>query len=93
MAIRVLLDHGVREERIIFVTFLVARTGGISVLRAAFPRVKIVCGAVDDYMKEGWLEAPRVTIDFKAPGNKVWLMQPGMGQIGRCLVPTCRISH
>ncbi|KAF9468053.1 armadillo/beta-catenin/plakoglobin [Collybia nuda] len=82
MAIRILLDHGVREERIIFVTFLVARGGGVSVLRRAFPRVKIVCGAVDDLMQEGWLEGYRAEGNPEGLGRKIWVMQPGMGQIG-----------
>ncbi|KAF5343201.1 hypothetical protein D9756_011556, partial [Leucocoprinus leucothites] len=56
MSIRILLDHGVREDHIVFVAFLVARGGGISILRRAFPEVKIVCAAVDDEMEEGWLE-------------------------------------
>ncbi|KAF9003983.1 armadillo/beta-catenin/plakoglobin [Cyathus striatus] len=86
MSIRVLLDHGVREDHIIFVTFLVARGGGVSVLRRAFPKVNIVCGAVDDQMREGWMEgyqgeggAPEGS---HVTGRKCWIMQPGMGQIG-----------
>ncbi|KAF9048605.1 armadillo/beta-catenin/plakoglobin [Panaeolus papilionaceus] len=81
MAIRILLDHGVKQERIIFVAFLVARTGGISVLKKAFPRVKIVCGAVDDHMKEGWLEGYKGEGNPEGKRTKVWVMQPGMGQI------------
>lgn len=56
MAIRVLLDHGVLQEHIVFVTFLVARFGGIVHLRKVFPRVKIVCSAVDPGLSERWLE-------------------------------------
>lgn len=82
MAIRILLDHGVREDRIIFVTFLVARGGGVSVLRRAFPQVKIVCGAVDDLMQEGWLEGYQAEGNPEGLGRKIWVMQPGMGQIG-----------
>ncbi|RDB25594.1 Uridine-cytidine kinase-like 1 [Hypsizygus marmoreus] len=82
MAIRVLLDHGVREDRIVFVTFLVARGGGVSVLRRVFPRVTIVCGAVDDQMREGWLEGVQGEGNPEGIGRKVWVMQPGMGQIG-----------
>ena len=82
MAIRILLDHGVRQEHIIFVTFLVARGGGISILRRAFPGVKIVCGAVDDEMEEGWLNGEDAKDGDR--GRQVWLMQPGMGQIGVC---------
>lgn len=82
MSIRILLDHGVKEDRIIFVTFLVAQGGGVSVLRRAFPKMKIVCGAVDDEMREGWLEGYEALGNPEGHGRKVWLMQPGMGQIG-----------
>jgi uridine kinase len=82
MSVRILLDHGVREDHIVIVTFLVAREGGVSVLRRAFPGVKIVCGAVDDGMKEGWLEGYKGEGNFEGEGRKVWIMQPGMGQIG-----------
>ena len=82
MSIRILLDHGVQEDHIVFVTFLVAKGGGVSVLRRAFPGVKIVCGAVDDEMKEGWLEGYKGEGNLEGEGRKVWIMQPGMGQIG-----------
>jgi len=82
MAIRVLLDHGVREEHIVFVAFLVARTGGVAALRRAFPRVTIVCGAVDARMEEGWMEGYKGEGNPEGKGRSVWLMQPGMGQIG-----------
>ncbi|KAK0500351.1 armadillo/beta-catenin/plakoglobin [Armillaria luteobubalina] len=84
MAIRILLDHGVRQDHIIFVTFLVARGGGISVLKRAFPDVKIVCGAVDDEMEEAWLDIDNDAVDGNQVNNgrQVWVMQPGMGQIG-----------
>jgi uridine kinase len=83
MSIRILLDHGVREDHIVFVVFLVARGGGISILRRAFPQVNVVCAAVDDEMEEAWLEG--VQDDLTNPegvGRKTWVMQPGMGQIG-----------
>jgi uridine kinase len=82
MAIRILLDHGVRENHIVFVTFIVARGGGISVLRRAFPEVKVLCGAVDDRVREGWLEGYRGEGNPEGQGRQVWIMQPGMGQIG-----------
>jgi uridine kinase len=87
MAIRILLDHGVKEDHIIFVTFLVAREGGISVLKRAFPGVKIVCGAVDDEMQEGWLEGYKGEGNPEGKGRKVWVMKPGMGQIGTYHMP------
>ncbi len=54
MAIRVLLDHGVPQENIIFVTFIVAACGGVRVLQRAFPGVRIVCGAIDPVLRESW---------------------------------------
>ena len=89
MAIRILLDHGVREDRILFVTLLVARGGGVSILRRAFPRVTIVCGAVDDELQEGWLEGLRGQDNPEGLGRKVWVVQPGMGQIGTSHTVVC----
>lgn len=54
MAIRVLLDHGVPQANIIFVTFIVAACGGVRVLQRAFPGVRIVCGAIDPVLRESW---------------------------------------
>jgi len=83
MAIRVLLDHGVHQDHIIFVTFLVARTGGIYGLQRAFPHVKIVCAAVDDSLHEMWLEHENADDGRMASeGRKVWVLEPGMGHIG-----------
>ncbi|GBE88411.1 Uridine kinase [Sparassis crispa] len=83
MAIRILLDHGVRQDHIIFVTFLVARCGGIYGLQHAFPHVRIVCGAVDDGLREMWLEALDDGDDHHdTEGRKVWVVEPGMGHIG-----------
>jgi uridine kinase len=89
MAIRVLLDHGVNEDHIIFVTFLVARAGGVSILRKAFPNVKIVCSGVDEEMQEGWLEGYRGEGNPEGLGRKVWIMKPGMGQIGSLMSSLC----
>ena len=88
MAIRVLLDHGVPESQIIFVTFLVARMGGIGHLRRTFPGVHIVTGAVDDGLREVWLESVgthNFTIEEDVgdgEGHTAWVIEPGMGQIG-----------
>jgi uridine kinase len=78
MAIRVLLDHGVQQDHIIFVTFLVAIGGGVSILRRAFPRVKIVTGAVDGDMRETWFHVA----ESNEEAHQCWVMEPGMGQIG-----------
>lgn len=94
MAIRVLLDHGVQQDHIIFVTFLVARQGGVVTLRKTFPHVKIVCSAVDDQLTERWIECvdvggegltspdPNGTQAAENEGRKVWVVEPGMGHIG-----------
>lgn len=83
MAIRVLLDHGVPQDHIIFVTFLVAQCGGISLLQRAFPRVHVVCGAVDSGLRETWLEGvDEGEGQGGAEGRKVWVVEPGMGHIG-----------
>lgn len=75
MTIRILLDHGVPEEHIVFLTFLVARIGGIDVVRRAFPKVRVITGAIDDEVKEIW----RVE---GGGGRKDWQIVPGLGDIG-----------
>ncbi|KAI0784247.1 armadillo/beta-catenin/plakoglobin [Abortiporus biennis] len=91
MAIRVLLDHGVPESHIIFVTFLIAKKGGICALRKAFPSVKFVCAAVDDGLTETWINVDNseegeshanLTIPEVGLQRRVWVIEPGMGQIG-----------
>jgi uridine kinase len=88
MAIRVLLDHGVRQDHIVFVTLVVARGGGISILRQAFPEVKIICATVDESMQEGWTHGDE---NSSGEGRKVWTIQPGMGQLGQLFA--CNFSE
>jgi len=47
MAIRILLDHGVPEDRITFITIL-ASTKGLHALGRVFPDVKVVVGGLDE---------------------------------------------
>jgi len=55
MAVKVLLDHGVQEDRIVFVT-CTAGTQGLRRLMSVFPNIKVVvCRIVDD-MEKRWLE-------------------------------------
>ncbi|CAG8482903.1 1545_t:CDS:10 [Ambispora gerdemannii] len=54
MAIRVLLDHNVPEERIIFLTFL-ATPQGLHAIANAFPRVKVCTSMVDLKINESTL--------------------------------------
>ena len=96
MAIRVLLDHGVPEENIIFVALIVAASGGMRVLQRAFPRVRVVCGAVDPVLRESWATWDTLPVsestenrDGLTPvqeGRKVWVVEPGMGHIGKCTI-------
>lgn len=89
MAIRVLIDHGVNPAHIIFVSFLVAHSGGLAHLRRTFPDVNIVTGAVDDGLREVWLENAERHKAFpdedgfdNEQQHKAWVIEPGMGQIG-----------
>jgi len=74
MAIRILLDHGVREDHIIFATFIIAAGGGVATIRNAFPGVRIVTGVVDDKVVESW-------DDEDGRRRRVWGVEPGMGHI------------
>ncbi|XP_063902015.1 uridine-cytidine kinase-like 1 [Zophobas morio] len=51
MAIRILLDHDVKEENIIFLS-IIAAPAGIHSVAYAFSKVKIVTTAVDEYVNE-----------------------------------------
>ncbi|MCJ1263882.1 Uridine kinase [Lobaria immixta] len=55
MAVKVLVDHGVPEEKIVFVTYIAGKLG-INRLLKVFPNVKaVVCTIVDDF-HERWIE-------------------------------------
>ena len=47
MAIRILLDHGVPEENITFITIL-ASLQGLHALGRVFPGVKVIVAGIDD---------------------------------------------
>lgn len=56
MAVRVLLDHGVREDRIVFVTYMAGKMG-LNRVMAVFPEIKVVvCRIVGD-LELRWIEA------------------------------------
>ena len=55
MAVRVLVDHGVPEDRIVFVTYLAGRVGVNRVL-SVFPDVKVVVARMGDDMENRWVE-------------------------------------
>jgi len=79
MAIRVLLDHGVREDHIIFVTFLAAPRG-VRVLNRVFPQVKIVTGSADPTLTPIWIPGNG------EEGRNILCIQPGMGHIGATIL-------
>ena len=55
MAVRVLLDHGVREDRIVFVTYL-AGSLGLNRLMTVYPEIRVVvCRIVGD-LESRWVE-------------------------------------
>jgi uridine kinase len=55
MAVRVLVDHGVPEDRIIFVTYMAGRNGVNRVLNA-FPAVRVVIARMGEDMEDRWVE-------------------------------------
>lgn len=55
MAVRVLVDHGVAEEKIVFVTYTAGRVGVNRVL-SVFPDIKIVVARLGDDMENRWVE-------------------------------------
>ena len=51
MAVKVLVDHGVSEENVVFVTYFAGKLG-VNRLLSVFPTVKIVvCKIVEDYQE------------------------------------------
>lgn len=55
MAVQVLVDHGVPEEKIVFVTYFAGRLG-LNRLTKVFPGVEVVvCSIVADF-EERWIE-------------------------------------
>lgn len=55
MSVQVLIDHGVAEEKIVFVTYFAGKMG-LNRLTKVFPKLKVVvCEVVGDY-EERWIE-------------------------------------
>lgn len=55
MAVRVLVDHGVQEERIAFVTCAAGETG-LKRLTAVYPKITVVVGRIEDEGEPRWME-------------------------------------
>jgi uridine kinase len=54
MAVRVLLDHGVKEERIVFVTYIAGKKGCNRLLRV-YPEMKVVACRVVEELEDRWV--------------------------------------
>ena len=55
MAVRVLVDHGVEERKIVFVTCAAGKSG-LQRLTAVYPDVKVVVGRIEEEEEPRWLE-------------------------------------
>lgn len=55
MAVRVLVDYGVQEERIVFVTCAAGETG-LKRLTAVFPKINVVVGRIEEDGEPRWME-------------------------------------
>lgn len=55
MAVRVLIDHGVEENRIVFVT-CAAGKWGLQRLTAVYPDIKVVVGRIEEDEEPRWME-------------------------------------
>ncbi|CAK3923547.1 Uridine kinase [Lecanosticta acicola] len=55
MAVRVLLDHGVAEHRIIFVTYMAGKNG-LNRLMSVYPDIKVVACRVAGDLEPRWVE-------------------------------------
>ncbi len=55
MAVKVLVDHGVPEEKIVFVTYCAGRLG-LSRLLSVFPGMKLVICRIVGEVEERWIE-------------------------------------
>lgn len=55
MAVQVLVDHGVPEQKIVFVTYFAGK-GGVNRLTKAFPMIKVVACTIIADNEERWIE-------------------------------------
>lgn len=55
MAVRVLVDHGVDQSKIVFVTCLAGKMG-VNRMMSVFPKMKVVAGRIVDEQEERWIE-------------------------------------
>lgn len=77
MAIRVLLDHGVKEKHILFCCLLASVKGGVHALHRAFPRVRIIVAGVDPDLKRRIVWSQNETKGTSTAGKLIALKPAG----------------
>lgn len=55
MAVRVLIDHGVAEGKIVFVTCAAGKVG-LKRLTTVYPQVKVIVGRIEEEREPRWME-------------------------------------
>ena len=55
MSVKVLVDHGVKEDKIVFVTFLAGKMG-VKRLTKVFPGIMAVVGEMVEDNEDRWVE-------------------------------------
>lgn len=55
MAVKILVDHGVSEKKIVFVAFMAGKRG-VNRLTSVFPGIKVVAGEITDDYQRRWIE-------------------------------------
>jgi uridine kinase len=55
MAVRVLIDHGVEEHKIVFVTCAAGKIG-LKRLSTVYPKVKVIVGRIEEEKEPRWME-------------------------------------
>ena len=55
MAVKVLIDHGVAEHKILFVTCLASKMG-VNRLLSVFPEIKVVAAEITEHHETRWIE-------------------------------------
>ena len=55
MAVRVLIDHGVEEHKIVFVT-CAAGKAGLKRLASVYPNMNVIVGRIEDEREPRWME-------------------------------------
>lgn len=55
MAVRILIDHGIEQEHIVFVTFAAGKRG-LQRLTTVYPHIKVVVGRIEEEGEERWIE-------------------------------------